>query len=175
MENKNNFEVSVDTEKHLLYADVTVHAQPEWKGIVYYSLTEVLKELNKQGYNLKQRDCVKPNKYVLRSDNGNSDVFVGRWVFTLASIKEKPEVQKQPVVKEKPVEKPVEKPAVQKKPATPNKAPIPKKKPTPKPTKKQTTKEILEAYEQKNYDFLQAQYSLYVNDGLLDIEVEFHS
>ena len=32
----------------------------------------------------------------------------------------------------------------------------------------------VEAYEQKNYDFLQAQYSLYVNDGLLDIELTFH-
>ena len=31
-----------------------------------------------------------------------------------------------------------------------------------------------EEYEKKNYDYLQAQYSLYVNDGLLDIEFEFH-
>ena len=31
-----------------------------------------------------------------------------------------------------------------------------------------------EEYEKKNYDYLQAQYSLYVNDGLLDIELTFH-
>ena len=32
-----------------------------------------------------------------------------------------------------------------------------------------------EEYEKKNYDFLQAQYSLYVNDGLFDIEFTFHN
>ena len=31
-----------------------------------------------------------------------------------------------------------------------------------------------EEYEKNNYDYLQAQYSLYVNDGLFDVEFEFH-
>ena len=140
MENKNKFEVSIDTEKHLLYADVTVCAQPEWKGVIYYSLVEVLEELNKQGYNLKQRDCIKPNKYVLRSDSGNSDVFVGRWIFKLSSP-----VQKS-VPKEKPVTK--EKSTVKETPTLKNTTT--KKKPISTKTGKQTTKEILEEYRKGN-------------------------
>ena len=132
MGKKNKFEVSIDKEKHLLYADLTVYTQPEWKGVVYYDTYEVIKELNRQGYNFTQTDCAKPHRHVLRSDNGYPEVQTGRWVFKLSSGTAR-------AAEEKPVEKPVEKPATQKKPAS-------KKKPTPKPTKKQTTKEILEAY-----------------------------
>ena len=149
MGKKNKFEVSIDKEAHLLYADLTVHAQPEWKGVVYYGTYEVLEELNRQGYNLKQTDCAKPNRGVLRSDNGNHKVQTGRWVFKLSDSKEKPAVE------EKPAAKPAAKPAVEEKPRAEEKPapksapknPAPKKKTTPKPTKKQTTKEILEAYE----------------------------
>ena len=70
MEKKNKFEVSIDTEKKLLYADVAVCAQPEWKGIIHYDTIKVLKELNRQGYNLKQKDCKQRNKSVFRGSKG---------------------------------------------------------------------------------------------------------
>tara|TARA_R110000824_G_scaffold14726_8_gene62484 strand:+ start:6705 stop:7139 length:435 start_codon:yes stop_codon:yes gene_type:complete len=141
MEIKDKFEVNIDKENHLLHADVTVYPRPERLGITYYDLNEVLKELNRQGYNLTHLDCVRPNKVVLRSDNGNADVYVGRWTFRLVRAVDKkslasisPPEKKQPPQKTGDLVQPV----VAKKTAS-----------TSKKTSKKTTSDVLKEYTKK--------------------------
>ena len=139
---KDKFKVSLDKEKKILYADVTVYVKPEWLGVAYYSTTEVVAELYKQGYKIKGNDCIKPNKSVLRSDNGNGKVFTGRWSFKYSDPAAN---KKEKVAPKKSVEKPKET-TVRKKSNTKQ---TPKTVHATKETKKETTKDILEAYKKE--------------------------
>jgi hypothetical protein len=126
---QDKFEVKIDTENHTLYVDIEVKNRAEWQGTSYYDTRAVLTELNRQGYNLTERDCIEKPTCV-RSDV--ADCSKGRWVFELAKT-ETPEKEKTaPVEKTTGTEE--------------KKAPTKK---TRKKTTRQTTKSVLESYKKR--------------------------
>ena len=82
---QDKFEVNVDKETHTLYVNVEVRNRPVWQGISFYDTSRVVAELNKQGYNVTERDCTNRSRPV-RSDDGKGEEYSKtKWEFKLAS------------------------------------------------------------------------------------------